>query len=86
MSSVHRSAREAWGFVVERGGIEIEGRDEGLDVALKEELRPTAETLDQALDESSVDEFCAGFFRVTESYVDMMRSVLDLFRAAQSLR
>lgn len=82
MARIHRDSRAAWDDLRKRGGLEIDGRDEGLDEQLKDRLKPSAPSLDDALRVTSTDELVSAFFAVMEPYVLMFRAILDFFEKA----
>ncbi|MHB8271892.1 hypothetical protein [Bradyrhizobium sp.] len=82
MVQIHRDSRKAWDDLCKRGGLELNGRDEGLDEQLKNRLKPSARSLDEALRTASTDELVSAFFAVMEPYVLMFRAILDFFEKA----
>jgi hypothetical protein len=79
---IHRDSRAAWEDLRKRGGLELNGRDEGLDEQLKDLLKPSARSLDEALRAATTDELVSAFFAVVEPYVLMFRAILDFFEKA----
>lgn len=82
MPRIHHDSRAAWDDLPKRGGLELNGRDEGLDEQLKNRLKPSARSLDEALCAASTDELVSAFFAVMEPYVLMFRAILDFFEKA----
>lgn len=79
---VHRSPAAAWSYLVERGDIELSGRDEGLDDTIRRKLDPTAPMLESALEVTSMESFARAFFEAVHPYVEMMKDICDLFEKA----
>lgn len=82
MWRIHQDSRAAWADLRKRGGLELEGRDEGLDGELKNRLRPSAPSLAEALRTASTDELARAFFEVMQPYVLMFRAILEFFEKA----
>lgn len=82
MNEIHRDSLAAWIDFQQRGGIELQGRDEGLDDELKNRLMPSAQSLEEALQTTTTDDFVSIFFSVLEPFVAMFRAILDFFEKA----
>jgi hypothetical protein len=68
--------------LVNKGGIEPEGRDSSLVEMLKSRLNPESFDLDDALTNTTVTGFVNAFFGVITPFVGMMRDLLEYFEAA----
>jgi hypothetical protein len=82
MNEIHRDSLAAWIDFQQRGGIELHGRDEGLDDELKNRLMPSAQSLEEALQTTTTDDFVIAFFSVLEPFVAMFRAILEFFEKA----
>jgi hypothetical protein len=83
-AKVLRDPLTAWNQLKERGGIELETRDEGLDKRLHDGLNPTAPSLEAALASATMEEFCRAFFEAIHPYVAMFRDILEFFERARA--
>ena len=79
---VHRTPTEAWDYLKEHGGIEIDGRDAGLDQRIHQRLDPAAPSLEAALAATTMEAFCRAFFDAVHPYVAMFTGILDFFKQA----
>jgi hypothetical protein len=84
--SVHRDPLSAWNYLRDRGGIELEGRDEGLDQLILGRLDPTAESLDDALAATTMEAFAKAFFAATAPFTAMFRDILDFFKHSEATK
>jgi hypothetical protein len=80
--AIHQNALAAWTDLCERGGLELDGRDEGLEEALKKRLAPRARNLEPALRGASTDDLVRCLFEVLQPYVQMFRATLAFFERA----
>jgi hypothetical protein len=80
--AIHQTAFAAWTDLCERGGLELDGRDEGLEEALKKRLAPRARNLELALRGASTDDLVRCLFEVLQPYVQMFRATLAFFERA----
>ena len=62
--SIHQTALAAWNDLRERGGLELDDRDEGLEERLKNRLDHAAPTLEAALLRAPTDDLLRGLFDV----------------------
>lgn len=76
---IHDDAVSAWAYLCESGGIELDGRDEGLDRRIRDHLNPGADSLEDALATVSLEAFTEAFFHSLHPYVEMFRNILDFF-------
>lgn len=76
---IHDDAVSAWFYLCESGGIELDGRDEGLDRRIRDHLNPGADSLEEALATASLEAFTEAFFLSLHPYVEMFRNILDFF-------
>ena len=79
---VHRDPRSAWEYLVQHGGIELEGRDEGLDQRIQQRLDPFAASLDAALSQATMAAFTRAFFEAIHPFLEMFRNILTFFEHA----
>jgi len=84
MPESHHDAKSAWLWLVEKGGLEPEGRDSELLSMLKDRLDPETGNLEEALASATVTGFLNAFFGVVAPFVDMMRDLLEYFEAADA--
>lgn len=80
--AIHTSAAVAWADLKARGGLEPDGRDEGLEETLRLRLSPLASTLTTALEAASVDELVRALFDALHPYAEMFRDTLSFFEKA----
>ena len=83
-ATIHRDATSAWNFLVKHGGIELQGRDEGLDVTICRRLDHTAPSLEYALARATMEAFTSAFFEAIEPYVGMFKDILHFFEKADA--
>ena len=86
MPEIHRDAKSAWLWLVEKGGLEPTGRDMPLLVMLQDRLDPETENLDEALANVTVTGFVNAFFGVITPFVGMMRDLLSISSRLQQLK
>ena len=79
--SVHRNPLSAWEYLCAHGGIELDGRDEGLDERLKQRLNPGAASLEEALDGVTMEAFANAFLETISPFVAIFRDILHFFRS-----
>ena len=79
---IHRDAASAWAYVRDHGGIELEGRDEGLDARILQRLNPAAPSLDEAVQSATLEAFARAFFEAAAPYLAIFRDVLKFFERA----
>lgn len=82
MNPIHRDSLAAWADLQERAGLELGGRDKGLDEELKNRLAPSARSLEEALRRATTDELVRAFFDVLQPFVAMFRAILEFFEKA----
>ena len=82
MSQIHKSSFAAWADLQKRGGLELNGRDEGFEQALKNRLAPSAASVEEALRSATTDDLVHAFFDVIQPFVAMFRAILDFFEKA----
>jgi hypothetical protein len=82
MSRIHRDSFATWADLQERGGLELDGRDEGFEEDLKNRLRPSARSLEEALRHASTEDLVCAFFDLLQPFVAMFRAILDFFGKA----
>lgn len=83
---VHRDPLSAWRHLCTLGGLELEGRDEGLDQRILSRLAPQADSIQQALASADMGSFIRAFFEALHPYVAMFRDILDFFEHADATR
>jgi len=81
---VHRDPLSAWNYLIQHGGIEIEGRDEGLDKRILQRLNPAAPSLEYALAEATMAAFTRAFFEAIHPFLSMFRDILSFFEHADA--
>ena len=79
---VNRDSLSAWRALSNIGGLELGDRDEDLATQLKNQIDPSASTLDDALATTSTDLFLQALFRVIQPFALMFRDVLVFFEEA----
>lgn len=84
MAHIHRDAISAWEYLRQHGGIELHGRDEGLDEEIRKRLNPFASTLDEALSQATLEQFAQAFFKSIHSFLTMFRDILAFFEQARA--
>jgi hypothetical protein len=82
VTPIHRNSLAAWADLQERGGLELRGRDDGIDEELKNRLAPSARSMEEALLTVTTDELVRAFFDVLQPFVAMFRAILDFFEKA----
>ena len=80
----HRDPLTAWNHLCAHGGIELGGRDEGLDVRIHKLLDPGAPSLQRALENASMHAFGRAFFESIHPYVAMFSDILSFFEHADA--
>lgn len=83
---IHSDPLSAWNYLREHGGIELEGRDEGLDQRILERLDPVAPSLHEALAAATMEAFARAFFTAIAPFVAMFRDILDFFEHADATK
>ena len=83
---IHEDAISAWRHLCIQGGIELDGRDKGLDLEILKRLTHPAPTLQDALAHVTVAEFARAFFDAIHSYLDMVRDILKFFEQAKATK
>jgi hypothetical protein len=79
MNSIFGDSLAAWADLKERGGLELDGRDDGFEEELKNRLAPSARSLQEALRTTTTDDLARAFFDVLQPFVVMFRAILDFF-------
>lgn len=79
---VHRDPLSAWRYLIQHGGIEMEGRDEGLDKRILQRLDPAAPSLEHALSHATMAAFTRAFFEAIHPFVVMFHDILSFFEHA----
>jgi hypothetical protein len=82
--TIHRDAISAWEYLRQHGGIELDGRDQGLDEEIRKRLNPFASTLDEALSQATLEQFAQAFFKSVHSFLTMFRDILAFFEQARA--
>lgn len=81
-TTFHRDPQSAWQHLCAFGGLELDGRDEGLDERILSRLDSGAHSLEQALSATDMASFIRAFFEALHPYVAMYRDILDFFEHA----
>lgn len=81
---IHRDPVAAWQYLCDFGGIELDGRDEGLDKRIHNRLDPSLPCLEDALAAASMEAFAQAFFHSIHPYVEMFRNILDFFEHSEA--
>ena len=76
-------ALDVWDHLVENGGIELEGRDRGLELEILEQLG-AEEPLREALENTTSTELLRVVFRIGHEYVRMLADVFAIFELARA--
>jgi hypothetical protein len=84
--TVHRDPLSAWNYLRDKGGIELDGRDEGLAQHILSRLDPTAASLDEALAMATMESFARAFFTAVAPFTAMFRDILDFFEHAEATK
>jgi hypothetical protein len=84
--AIHRDPLSAWRHLCASGGLELDGRDEGLDERILSRLAPRAPSIEQALAAADMASFLRAFFEALHPYVAMFRDILDFFEHADATR
>lgn len=79
---IHRDASSAWEYLCLHGGLELEGRDEGLEDEIRRQLNPAASSLEDALSQATLDHFAKAFFKAIHPFLAMFSDVLAFFEQA----
>jgi hypothetical protein len=82
--TTHTDPLSAWRYLCKQGGIEIKGRDEGLDRRILQRLDPLASSLEDALLSTDMELFARAFFEAIDPFVAMFRDILDFFKRASA--
>ena len=69
-----------------RGGLELHGRDEGLEEDLEKSAGFLARSLEEALRRTTTDELVRAFFDLIQPFVMMFRAILDFFEKASQAK
>lgn len=82
------TASQAW-HMLQKRGLEIPGRDDGLVSLLQQALRTSQgqgknSTFDEILRSASLEEFIRAFFQSATPYVDMLKDILSWFEQADA--
>jgi hypothetical protein len=83
---VHRDPLSAWKHLCDFGGLELDGRDEGLDKRILSRLYPRAHSIESALVAADMASFVRAFFEALHPYVAMFRDILNFFENADATR
>lgn len=83
---LHQTPLAAWKHLCIAGGIELDGRDEGLDKKIHLTLNPSARTLEDALAGATMEDFLSAFFDGIHPYVMIFRDILDFFENADATK
>ncbi len=81
---IHRDPLSAWRHLCTYGGLELDGRDEGLEERILSRLAPQAQRTEQALAGPDMASFVRAFFEALHPYVAMFRDILDFFERADA--
>jgi hypothetical protein len=84
MDIIHETPTAAWQHICEFGGIELQGRDEGLDKQILSGIDLTARSLNEALAAATMEVFVRAFFRSLSPYIEMFRDILHFFEQADA--
>jgi hypothetical protein len=82
MNPIHEDSLAAWADLKKRGGLELRGRDEGVEEELKNRLAPSAGSLELALRQSTPDDLVRAFFDLLQPFAAMFRDILQFFERA----
>lgn len=83
---VYRDPLAAWQHLIQHGGVEVEGRDEGLDQRILQRLNPSAPSLEHALAEASMAAFTRAFFEAIHPFLAMFHDILSFFEHADATK
>jgi len=84
LAKLHHTATDAWKELCKRGGLELDGRDVGLDKQILQRLDPMALSLEDALSRSSMDDFTTAFFEALHPYIAIFQDILHFFEQAKA--
>jgi hypothetical protein len=85
LGAIHSTARDAWTHLVKHGGLELGGRDQGLDDSIRHRLAPSSKTIKEALDKATLEAFTRAFFESVHPYLEIVQGILALFVKAGAL-
>lgn len=83
---IHVSAAAAWEDLKSRGGLELDGRDEGLEENLRVRLSPSAHSFTHALQNASPRELVSALFSALHPYAEMFRGILKFYEKAGAVQ
>lgn len=83
---IHEDATSAWRYLCDHGGVELDGRDAGLDLRVHQGLDPAAPSLEHALARTSMDLFTRAFFGAMHPYVAIFKDILRFFEQAKAIQ
>ena len=78
----HRSALSAWCGLVEKGGLEPDGRDLELADGLRQALNRDADSVEEALESAPMGAFVEALFTAIEPFPMMFGDILRFFESA----
>lgn len=81
---VHENPKTAWTYLCDHGGVELKGRDAGLDYYIHQRINPGAASLDEALDGAVMEDFTRAFFEAIHPYVEIFKDILRFFENAKA--
>jgi hypothetical protein len=85
-NEVFRNPGEAWAYLCQKKGIELDDRDEGLDEEIKNRLEPLATSLDEALASATMEAFTRAFFEASSPYIAMFQDILNFFEKSEATK
>ncbi|MBD2752501.1 hypothetical protein [Spirosoma validum] len=83
---LHQNPLSAWKHLCSAGGIELDGRDEGLDKKIHLALNPSSRSLEDALSGATMNEFLSAFFAGIHPFILIFRDILDFFENADATK
>lgn len=86
MKQQHSEPLSAWKYLIEFGGIELNGRDNGLDISIKNILDPKADNIEEALESAQIEDFIGAFFESLQPYIEMFNDILNFFKKSKATK
>lgn len=86
MDQILETPTLAWKFICDNGGLELDGRDDGLDEKVRQILNPLAHSLEEALESATMEAFLNAFFASLFPYIQMFQDILDFFEKGNATK
>lgn len=86
LNGIHSTARGAGKYLAAHGGLELNGRDQGLNDMIRRKLDVGAATIEDALGRATLERFTRIFFECVHPYHEMMAAAAALTLARGGCR